>query len=152
MRSRELANFTGTRFSLADLRRVTAWEEADRILLLGLSGLWRKAPPACWRRWWAAVTGPQHCDADSARDLLRRGATPQERLPILAAALRITNNALSARWMRKKHLLGELDCIQDLGITAAQLRERQPRRRNGAATERWPRGGPRVGLCGGEMP
>lgn len=128
IRGRELARFSTARFSREDLRRVCSWTPWDRVVLLALAGLWNKLPPRIWTQWWTDVASRRELGASPPPAMLAERGTPQRRLPILAAALQVKANTLAARWMRNKHLLAELDCIQDLGMTPAELVKRQPRR------------------------
>ena len=128
IRRRELADFAHTPFSGDDVRRIARWPMLDRVVLLGLAGLADKLPRPVWQRWWNVVAQTPWQAATLPAVLLDAHATPQQRLPALAAVLRVKANTLAARWMRSKHRLAELDCIQDLGIPPAELAKRQPRR------------------------
>lgn len=110
-----LGALLGIPFPAADRARIGGWKPGERADLLALSGLYVKLPLAEWEAFVVAaelvykkaIPRP-FPPADGPND------GPSERQGRIAAALGLEPNTLAARWMRKKRLLAELDCIRDL--------------------------------------
>ncbi len=99
-----------------DLRAVGAWSLRERLVLLCLSGLWRKVPPVLWgewvdehRRWHGTPPSglfPPDELGDSEQLAERNGA--------LARLLGLKRNTLSVCLFRGKARLASLRCVREL--------------------------------------
>lgn len=110
----EAEDFLTASFSEADAARIRDWDMLDRIILLCLAGLWRKVPVVQWASWCDAVARERKLTAPLPPDELLECETREQRLPVLASALDMRRNTLAQRWKRRKQLLHELDCVEDL--------------------------------------
>lgn len=102
-------------FGPEDLRQIADWTPRERLVLLSLSGLWRKVPHPEWARWIAehracfGLPDPVSFPPDALSDC----DTLRKRNEVLAGALRLKRNTLSVLLYRGKERLRALRYVRD---------------------------------------
>ena len=108
----------GDPFSTRDLKIVEKWNPRERAELLSLTGIHAKLPSNTWEEFVVA------CEAEMSQPIDRpfppiaahenHQLSPSQRVARIATAMKIPANTLSVRWRRLKHLLKDLELIQNL--------------------------------------
>ena len=104
-----------TEFSFEDLSVIHVWPAEERLMLLCLSGLFVKLQKSDWDVFVVAAAEALELrfpDPFPTRQLLDE-EDPSSRMSLVAELFRVKINTISARWMRKKHLLRELAVVRD---------------------------------------
>ncbi len=102
-------------FSLDELLVIEAWPAVERLMLLCLSGLFVKLRKNELNVFVGAAEealGLRFPRSFPTRQLLDE-EEPSSRMSLVAELFHVKINTMSARWMRKKHLLRELSVVRD---------------------------------------
>lgn len=97
----------------ADLAKIQNWDCRDRVLLLGMGGLWTHVPQPI-REQWLSEAGV--APVSFARARLDELKDDKEKLALLAGLLGVSTAAAARRWYRKRYNMRQLDIVsQALG-------------------------------------